>query len=50
MKMRLPDISVKIAVRHQGIKTVYTFNPNEPLQDPRDYVFVPLEYDPLLSG
>jgi len=45
MKMRLPDVSFKIAVRRSGRKTSDTFTPGDPIQSPRDYGVVPLDYD-----
>jgi hypothetical protein len=45
MKMRLPDLSLKIAVRKSGRKTADTFTPGDPIQQPRDYTEVRLDYD-----
>lgn len=45
MKMRLPDISTKVAVRRDGRKTSATFTPGDPIQDPRDYTPVFVDYD-----
>lgn len=45
MKMRLPDISTKVAVRRDGRKTSATFTPGDPIQDPRDYTPIFVDYD-----
>jgi hypothetical protein len=45
IKMRLNDLTTKVAVRTSGRKTSETFTNNDPIQDPRDYVNVPLDYD-----
>jgi hypothetical protein len=45
IKMRLNDLTTKVAVRTSGRKTSETFTSNDPIQDPRDYVNVPLDYD-----
>lgn len=45
IKMRLNDLSTKIAVRKSGRKTSETFTENDPIQDPRDYINVQLDYD-----
>ena len=45
IKMRLPDISIKIAVRKGGRKTMDTFTPGDPIQIPRDYTEIFLDYD-----
>jgi hypothetical protein len=45
MKMRLPDVAVKVAVRRDGRKTTSTFTKGDPIQKPRDYTLVPLDYD-----
>jgi len=45
MKMRLPDISLKIGVRKSGRRTADTFTKGDPIQDPRDYTEVRLDYD-----
>jgi hypothetical protein len=45
MKMRLPDVAVKVAVRRNGRKTSATFTKGDPIQKPRDYTMVPLDYD-----
>jgi hypothetical protein len=45
MKMRLPDLSTKIAVRKSGRKTADTFTQGDPIQQPRDYTEVHLDYD-----
>jgi hypothetical protein len=45
MKMRLPDLSLKITVRKSGRKTSDTFTPGDPIQQPRDYTEVTLDYD-----
>ncbi len=44
IKMRLNDLSIKIAVRKSGRKTSDTFTLNDPIQDPRDYINVSLNY------
>jgi hypothetical protein len=45
IKMRLNDLTTKVAVRTSGRKTSETFTTNDPIQDPRDYVNVALDYD-----
>lgn len=45
MKMRLSDLSTKVAVRKSGRKTADTFTPGDPIQQPRDYTEVRLDYD-----
>ena len=45
MKMRLPDLSLKVGVRRLGRKTNATFTAGDPIQDPRDYTPVSLDYD-----
>jgi hypothetical protein len=45
IKMRLPDLSIKIAVRKSGRKTSDTFTPGDPIQDPRDYIPIFVDYD-----
>lgn len=45
MKMRLPDLSLKVAVRKSGRKTADTFTKSDPIQQPRDYTEVRLDYD-----
>jgi hypothetical protein len=45
IKMRLPDISIKVAVRKGGRKTMDTFTPGDPIQIPRDYTEIFLDYD-----
>lgn len=45
MKMRLPDLSMKIAVRKAGRKTADTFTERDPIQQPRDYTEVRIDYD-----
>lgn len=45
MKMRLPDLTSKIAVRKAGRKTADTFTQGDPIQQPRDYIEIPLDYD-----
>ena len=45
MKMRLPDVTLKIGVRRSGRKTSDTFTVEDPIQTPRDYTAVPLDYD-----
>jgi hypothetical protein len=45
MKMRLPDLSTKVAVRKAGRKTADTFTQGDPIQQPRDYTEVRLDYD-----
>ena len=44
IKMRLPDLSIKIAVRKSGRKTSDTFTPGDPIQDPRDYIPIFVDY------
>lgn len=46
LKMRLPDLTLKIGVRKSGRKTFATFTGGDPIQDPRDFTDVPLDYDP----
>jgi len=48
MKMRLPDLTTKVAVRKTGRKTAETFTPSDPIQQPRDYTEVRLDYDVTL--
>lgn len=45
MKMRLPDLSTKVAVRKSGRKTADTFTYGDPIQQPRDYTEVRLDYN-----
>jgi hypothetical protein len=45
MKMRLPDVTLKIGVRRSGRKTSDTFTIEDPIQTPRDYTAIPLDYD-----
>ncbi len=45
IKMRLPDLSVKIGVRLGGVRTSDTFNNGDPVQYPRDYIPINLDYD-----
>ena len=45
IKMRLPDLSAKLAVRKSGRKTSETFTPGDPIQDPRDYIPIYVDYD-----
>jgi Cdc6-like AAA superfamily ATPase len=48
MKMRLPDLTTKVAVRKTGRKTAETFTASDPIQQPRDYTEVRLDYDVTL--
>jgi hypothetical protein len=50
IKMRLPDLTMKIAVRKSGRKTADTFTEGDPIQQPRDYTEVPIDYDVNSSG
>ena len=50
IKMRLPDVTIKIGVRECGIRTTDTFTPDDPIQDPRDYTPLMLDYDVNLPG
>jgi hypothetical protein len=50
MKMRLPDLTMKIAVRKSGRKTADTFTEGDPIQQPRDYTEVRIDYDVTSSG
>ena len=50
MKMRLPDLTLKIAVRKLGRKTSATFTPDDPIQEPRDYTLVRMDYDASQSS
>jgi hypothetical protein len=45
MKMRLPDLTLKIGVRKAGRRTHDTFTAGDPIQDPRDYTEIRLDYD-----
>ncbi len=45
IKMRLPDLSVKVGVRSSGIKTRETFTTGEPIQSPRDFTEIKLDHD-----
>ncbi|HLY61316.1 MAG TPA: hypothetical protein VKV95_11250 [Terriglobia bacterium] len=45
MKMRLPDLTTKVAVRKAGRKTAETFTAGDPIQQPRDYTEVRLDYN-----
>jgi hypothetical protein len=45
IKMRLPDLTMKIGVRKAGRRTHDTFTPGDPIQDPRDYTEIRLDYD-----
>jgi Cdc6-like AAA superfamily ATPase len=45
IKMRLPDLTLKFAVRKNGRKTYNTFTPGDPIQEPRDYTIVRFDYD-----
>jgi hypothetical protein len=49
IKMRLPDLTFKIAVRTWGRKTSDTFTPADPIQQPRDYTEIQLDYN-VTSG
>jgi hypothetical protein len=44
IKMRLPDLTLKIGVRQDGRKTADTFTPADPIQEPRDYAELGLDY------
>ena len=50
MKMRLPDLSTKVAVRRHGRKTSNTFTVGDPIQDPRDYTPIFIDYDIQNAG
>lgn len=45
IKMRLPDLTMKIGVRKAGRRTHDTFTAGDPIQEPRDYTEIPLDYD-----
>ena len=45
IKMRLPDLTMKIGVRKAGRRTHDTFTAGDPIQDPRDYTEIRLDYD-----
>jgi len=45
IKMRLPDLALKIGVRKAGRRTHDTFTVGDPIQDPRDYTEITLDYD-----
>jgi hypothetical protein len=45
IKMRLPDLTMKIGVRKSGRRTHDTFTAGDPIQDPRDYTEIRLDYD-----
>lgn len=45
IKMRLPDLTLKIGVRKAGRRTHDTFTASDPIQDPRDYTEIRLDYD-----
>ena len=50
IKMRLPDLTLKIAVRKLGRKTSATFTQDDPIQEPRDYTLVRMDYDASQSS
>ena len=45
IKMRLPDLTMKIGVRKAGRRTHDTFTLSDPIQDPRDYTEIRLDYE-----
>jgi hypothetical protein len=45
IKMRMPDVTLKIGVRTSGCKTRDTFTAGDPIQDPRDYTPITLDYN-----
>lgn len=45
IKNRFPDVTLKIAVRRLGRKTMETFLVEDPIQEPRDYREVILDFD-----
>ena len=45
IKMRLNDLAMKIGVRKSGRRTHDTFTSGDPIQDPRDYTEIRLDYE-----